>query len=324
MDNSRIFDYPQPLTLPGFLKQETFVDKHIVYPPENIPVHEWYADFKERFFDALDNGKKFPVFRSSHGEIGFVTGKMGAPKGGFRTKLRFFVSRVYRIFYFQSLFYSSGVPGHGYETYKQWTLPRLRKKFAVQMKWIAENGMLCMYFADRGAYTLSHQKAYLKWLNQKGIYLNKHNYGHFYFVYALLNGLDRDKIFSAKKILVVSSDQPARTKPLIDNLLKMGAISVNFMAISPGNSMEDIIQLSHTDYDLCIVGAGVGAANVIYQLRELNCPVIDAGFFIDQIAYPDKVKPRIYTVNDNLWEQYYPNNNPEWRRIFSDRHAVKK
>ncbi len=323
MDNTTIFNHPQPLSLPGFSRQEMFVDKHIVFPPDNIPVNEWYEHFQARFFDALENGKKFPVFRSSHGEIGFVTGKMGAPKGSFKVKLRFFMSRVYRIAYFQSLFYSSGVPGHGYETYKQWTLPKLRKKFAEAMKWIADNGVLCMYFADRGAYAISYQKAYLTWLNKRGIFLNSENYGHIYFVYALLNGYDKERIFKNRKVLVVSSDQPARTPPLIENLKKMGAISVDFIAISPGSSMNDTIQVPRTDYNLCIVGAGVGAANVLYQLKELNCPVIDAGFIIDQIAYPEKIKPRIYTVNDQNWERIFPDNNPEWKPVFSDRFAEK-
>ncbi len=323
MNNLQLFNFSAELTLPDFQKQEKYVDKHRVFPPENISVEQWYADFKARFFDALENGKKLPIFRSSHGEMSFVTGKIATPKGSLSAKLRFFLSRIYRIFYFQSTFYSSGVPGHGYETYKQWRLPHLRKKFAVQMKWIAENGVLCMYFADRGAYTISHQKAYLHWLNKKGIFLNNTNYGHHYFVYALLNGKDRNKVFSNKKVLVVSSDQPLRTKPLIDNLLKMGAVSVEFLPISPGNSMEDVLVVPHTDFDLCIVGAGVGAANVIYQLKELNCPIIDAGFIIDQIAYTDKVVPRIYTVNDDNWESVFPDNNPPFRWIFSDKYAEK-
>jgi hypothetical protein len=180
-----------------------------------------------------------------------------------------------------------------------------------------------MYFADRGAYSISYQKAYLQWLNKNGIYLTNKNYGHHYFVYALLNGKDRDQIFKNRKLLVVSSDQPLRTKPLIDNLLNRGAVSVEFLGISPGNSMEDVLVVPHTNYDLCIVGAGVGAANVIYQLKELNCPIIDAGFIIDQIAYPDKVVPRIYTVNDDNWESVFPDNNPPWRWIFSDKYAEK-
>ncbi len=323
MDNSTIFDHPQVLSLPGFQKQEAFVDAHIVFPPDGILVSDWYEHFKVRFFDALDNHKTFPIFRSSHGEIGFVTGKMGAPKGSFKIKLRFYLSRIYRILYFQSSFYSSGVPGHGYETYKQWRLPQLRKKFAAQMKWISENGVLCMYFADRGAYSISYQKEYLVWLNQHGIVLTNENYGHIYFVYALLNGFERERVFRNKKILVVSSDQPERTPPLIANLKNMGALSVDFLPISPGKSMEDEIHINKVDFDLCIVGAGVGAANVIYQLKDLQCPIVDAGFIIDLIAYPEKTKPRIYTVNDQQWDTVFPDNHPEWLEIFSDKNAEK-
>ncbi|WP_256011180.1 hypothetical protein [Desertivirga xinjiangensis] len=318
MDNLRIFDNPQRLSLPGFQKQETYVDKMYVYPPGNLTVDEWYVDFRTRFFDALENGKKFPVFRSSHGEFLFVLGKMEAPQG-FKRKCRFFLSRVYRTLMFQSVFYSSGVPGHGYETYKQWRLPALRKNFAKYLKWIGDNGILCMYFSDRDAYPISYQKSYLAWLNKNGIYLTQENYGHIYFIYALLNGPDRKKIFSNRKLLVISSDQPARTKSLIDNLSKLNTKTVDFISISPGKSMEDKITLNRTDYDLCIIGGGVGAANIINQLQVLNCPVLDAGFIIDFLAYPDKVSPRIYSVNDDYWEKVYPDNDPEWGIQFKDK-----
>jgi hypothetical protein len=100
----------------------------------------------------------------------------------------------------------------------------------------------------------------------------------------------------------------------------MGTNIVDFISISPGNSMEDELILNNNkEYDLCIVGAGVGAANVIYQLRHLNCPIIDAGFIIDKIAYPNVVKSRIYTINDEEWDIVFPYNNPEWGPIFSDK-----
>lgn len=322
MNNDKLFENPQKLSLPGFQKQEKYVDRMVVYPPEGLTVEEWYADFRKRFFDALENNRKFPVFRSSHGEFGFITGVVGAPPG-WKPKIRYIFSRVYRILMFQSLFYSSGVPGHGYETYKQWRLPALRRKFAKQMKWIAENGVHCIYFSDRGAYRIKTQKKYLKWLNKNGIFLNRANYAHMYFVYALLNGYDRYTIFKGRRLLVVSSDQPARTRPLIENLKKMGVLSVDFISISPGRSMEDYIEPVTKEFDLCIVGAGVGAANVIYQLRDLNCPIIDAGFIIDRIAYPDKIKSRIYTIGDDIWDTVFPDNTPEWAKAFSDKLAFK-
>lgn len=320
MDNSKIFENGKRLSLPDFSMQERFVDKMIVYPPNGIEVNEWYNNFRSRFFDSLENNKKFPIFRSSHGEFCFVTGKMGSPFG-FKNKIRFYLSRIYRILLFQSSFYSSGVPGHGYETYKQWRLPFLRSKFAKQVKWISENGMLCMYFSDRAAFPVSIQKKYISWLNKNGIYLTNENYGHLYFVYALLNGSDQQRIFSGRRLLVVSSDQPKRTQPLLENLKRMGTNVVDFISISPGNSMEDVLPFNNNAYDICIVGAGVGAANVIYQLKELNCPIIDAGFIIDKIAYPEKVKSRIYTINDSEWSKVFPNNDPEWGPIFSDKYS---
>jgi hypothetical protein len=87
MDNSQIFENGHRLTLPDFIIQEKYVDKMIVYPPQGIEVQEWYNNFRLRFFEALDNNKKFPIFRSSHGEFCFVTGQLGSPFG-FKNKIR--------------------------------------------------------------------------------------------------------------------------------------------------------------------------------------------------------------------------------------------
>jgi hypothetical protein len=316
-NNLYLFNNPKRLSLPDFNKQELYVDKMFVFPPFNITVDEWYSDFRTRFFDALENRKLFPVFRSSHGEFSFVLGKLEVPKG-FKNKVRFFISRIYRILIFQSTFYS-GTPGYGYETYKQWKLPKLRNSFAKQLKWISENGVLCMYFSDRDAYPISYQKSYLKWLNKNNIFLDQKNYGHIYFIYALFNGSDRQRIFSNKRLLVVSSDQKNRTGPLLKNLNKLGIKSIDFCKISRSNSMEDKVLIKSNDYDLCLVGAGVGAANLILQLKGLSCPVIDAGFILDLIAWPDYAAKRIYCVNDASWEQFFPDNKPEWGSKFNDK-----
>lgn len=318
MTADELFSNPQELRLPGFARQEAVVPRMQVYPPPGLSVQQWYANFRERFFAALEAGRPFPVFRSSHGEYEFVLGgrRTNRPKT-FKGLARFYMSRVYRIAYFQSTFYS-GTPGYGYETYKQWHLGRLRRDLARYYQWLAEHGSLLMYFADRDVMSLADQKRFVRWLESHRVQLTAHNYGHIFFVYALFHGSDAEAIFRGRRLLIVTSDQPARTPPLLERLGELGVVETRFVSISRSHSMMDAVR-APDDFapDLCIVGAGVGAANVLYQLRDLPCPCIDAGFVLDTLAFPQMRRRRIYCVPDEQWEATFPDNDPPYAKNFA-------
>ncbi|MFX0090966.1 MAG: hypothetical protein ACFFBD_04320 [Candidatus Hodarchaeota archaeon] len=318
IDSDLLFKCPQSLKIPNFSKQEAIVNSPSCYPPPNMSVYEWWQDFCDRFFYALDNNIRFPVFRSGHGEFSFVLGQRDKPKQ-LKKLFRFSLSRIYRTLYFQSVFYS-GTPKYGYETYKQWHLPALKRDFVKYLKWISINGVLSMYFADRDAYSIGTQKAYIEWLYKNGIELTKKNYSHVYFIYGLFHGPKVERIFNGKKILIVSSDQDERTNCLENNLFKIGANDFRIIPISRNQSLKDKIKVPY-DYnpDLCLIGAGVGASKMIYTMRKLNCPIIDVGYVIDTLAYPEMKKNRIYCVNDEIWEKFFPNNNPPYKEKFSEK-----
>jgi len=47
------------------------------------------------------------------------------------------------------------------------------------------------------------------------------------------------------------------------------------------------------------VGGGVGAANILYQLRDLSTVCIDAGHVLDCYAHPENVGVRAFTRPDD-------------------------
>jgi len=282
---------------------------------------DWHDQFVRRFEDALEKHTWLPIYRASHGEFSFVSGRREVPRS-IRERLRYYVSRVYRVLRFQSTFYS-GTPGYGYETYKQWELPRLRRKLAQQIKSITEEGVVCYYFSDRDTFPLTEQQDFANWVVHAGGSLQAHNYGHIYFVYGLFHRDGWEKYFEGKRLLIVSSDQPERTSALKEVLLRLKVKSWRFIPISRSHSMRDTIECpSDYDPDLCIVGAGVGAANVIWQLRGLSCPCVDAGFVLDTLAFPAVKKQRIYCINDEEWNKCYDAETPKWAPKFLDEYSI--
>lgn len=315
---SDVFTNPQPLTLPGFREQEKVVPRMMVYPPLDMNSEQWYDRFKKKFDDALSSNSYFPVFRSSHGEFTFAVGRRGMIPREPKKAVRYLASRVLRSIQFRSTFYS-GTPGYGYETYRQWELPNLRRKFASQLKWITERGWHCLYLADRDAGPKKLQEAYVRWLDRCGVELSPDSYGHIFFIYALFHGPGWEGNFSGKNILIVTSDQPSRTPRLVQRLKEIGVKNLEFLDVSRSQALKDAVQAPlRKDPDLCIVGAGVGAANVIRQLGELPCPVVDAGFVLDTIAFPEMKARRIYCVNDLEWNDVFGSGVPGYVEKFRE------
>lgn len=306
----------QRLTIPGFARQEALVSSPNCFPPPGMDVNTWWLRFKKNLLTAFDAKKRIAIFRSGHGEFSFALGVRERPKE-LKKLVRYFISRIYRIAYFQSTFYS-GTPKYGYETYKQWHLKKLRNEFAKYVRWISENGILSMYFADKDAFPLSFQRMYLEWLNKNGVILKAGNYSHIYFIYALFHGPEFSDLIKRKKMLVVSSDQPQRTKNLQKMAEQNRLAGIEFISISRNHSLQDDIALLR-DYapDLCLVGAGVGAAKMIYQLRKYTCPIIDVGYVLDTMAFPEMRKQRIYCVHDGIWDEFFPNNDPPYKEQFN-------
>ncbi len=310
------------LQIPGFNKQEEAVTKQIVYPPVAMDASQWWHHFEARVQHALDQKKFLAVYRASHGEFSFVTGQFEKPVG-LMPRVRHFGSRLFYGFRFLSTFYS-GSRGYGYETYRLWELPKLRSHLARCLRELGDDLVLCLYFSDRDAYPMHIQKLFYDWCIENGLRFTPDNYGHIYFVYALFTGLGGTQIFLNKRILVVTFLTPEKKEAIEASMLRRGANAVEFLAISRSHAMRDKIALpAGVCPDLCIIGGGVGAANILWQLKNagIKCPCIDAGFVLDILSDPEFARRRIYCVSDEVWEDYYGESAPPWAAKFSDKYS---
>lgn len=308
------------LSIPGYQRQESVVTRQVVFPPGGLSSSEWYRQFEKRFMKALRDGIFLPVFRSSHGEYSFVTGAREWPHC-FRPRMRSLAGHLFRCIKFQSTFYSSGLPGYC-ETYPWWMMDRLRREFVRHLKMISAQGVHCMYLSDRDSYPAKLHRRFLGWMNKNGITTDESNYGHIYFVYALFNGAHMPEIITGRRVLVITSNMGQRTQSLLAQLEARGVKSVHYLAISSNHSMLDKIDVPRGfDPELCLIGAGVGASNILSQLQHLRCPCVDAGYVLDAMSDRQLKRQRIYCVNDDEWAEYYGEETPVWAEKFSDKYS---
>lgn len=83
-------------------------------------------------------------------------------------------------------------------------------------------------------------------------------------------------------------------------LTEEGAASIQFIRISPDKSMYDTIDLATVQLPVhvVLVGAGIGASNILCQLEPLNTLAVDAGFVIECLANPELKKQRTFCWPD--------------------------
>jgi hypothetical protein len=263
----------------------------------------WYHTFRDTLLEKLGH-KHYPVFRWGDGECVFSVGyRMARPSSGqnpiwyyCRTALSAYVKhRLHRNFL-------SGTPSYGYERYnhREWLLAR--QKFVHQLQRIAQEGSIGFNFVVQQSVPFCDQyiAPVCDWLDQHRINISDHNYFPCYFVYALLTGPDLNVVLAGRHVLVVTSDLREKSSLLASRLLLSGACSVQFLSISRSRAMLDVISLADvkTPVDVALIGAGVGAANVIDQLRPLNAVCIDSGFALDCLAEPALRGCRVYTLPD--------------------------
>lgn len=304
------------LKIPGFSIQEKVVEnaksdkKPLTYSFFNDSI-DWYQHFENIVLESFTNKKYLPVFRLSDGEFIFILGR-DFNHGNWKQKFIMYLSHVKNVVKYMSFFYSSGRKGYC-EHYKFWEVKKLQKRFLESLRIISKEGVLNFNFSNSVSMGPYFTKM-LDWLNKNQIDIDRNNYFHFYFVYGVLLGPISKKLYSGSKILVVTSDMKERNLNLSKALYERGAVNVEFLFSSLNHPLRDKISVEKIKIkpDLVLVGAGVGAAYILTQLRFLNCPVIDAGYVVDCLGDKEMAKKRPYTVPDSEWDLVYGDKLPKW------------
>ena len=304
MESNRLiinFSDPKEMIIPGFEKIRE-KSKFYFYPPNNISGESWYNIFEKKIDNQILKKEYFPIFRMSDGEFIFSLGRYFFQYKGLE-KIYYLLNHFKRILYYKSTFYSSGRKGYC-ETYNFFKLKKLRKKFLENLQDIAKNGILCPNFSTH-ILTEPYQKNFLNLLEKSKIYFNLSNYFAYYFVNSYFMGSKLNLIFKNKRLLFFTSNMKERNILLKKNLIRLGALEVDFYYTSLNNPMLDVVDFDKIkiDPDIVFVAAGVGSSNILVQIKKLNRLSVDCGFMVDALSDINFAKQRIYYCNDENFEK---------------------
>lgn len=289
-DQYRIMPHVIPFHIPGF--ERHFTPHDFTLAPKPIDSADWFGQLRRRVEEAI--GRRYlPVCRMADGEYLLLFGQQApslrwqpwkrllltchGAKALVTAQLRGFESAT-----------TQGVSS-GQMSWAEWCSHR--DTLSLAYREILSEGILAMHL---GVSVIPWQEHYFpavgRWLAGAPDVVTLDNYVPFYFVYALLRGSSRREILGGRNVVVVHSATAEKRSRIEASLAREGVRRVQWLQISRSRSFEDALDLAaiHGSPDLCLVGAGVGKAAVIQQLKPLGVPCLDAGFVFEVWAEPDK------------------------------------
>lgn len=271
--------------------------------PDLASANDWFKEFSQRVLTAIEQRKFLPVFRMSHGEFHFALGSKMEVEGSFKTRiamLKKIIKERLGIGDFLREF-SPQAGTHEVLTKKEYL--KIRQRVIDDLRWIADQGLVCACFHRTPGY-IEYMPDIFDWLDDNLISLNAKNYFHFYFVYGLIFGHKQAELFRNRKIAIITSFPGEKRDRLHQALSTMGVSNLQCIEISSGRALFDRLKPRAVapDTDLVLVGAGVGATNILRQLDYCKCPVMDVGFAIDALANPELRWRRPFCITDSEWD----------------------
>jgi hypothetical protein len=236
----------------------------------------WFEDFSNSVISSIGNNY-YPVYRIADGELRFLFG----PKINWKNKPLSSILSYLKYGVFKYPWKTSWG-----EKYNTQDLSDLRSLLKKNISEIAETGKLALYWNENGlnAFT-EYNHSMISLFKSIGISLTSENYIPFHFGQALI-AKKYDFLFKHLNVLFICSILEEEYLNLRNNIKQMGAKSVSLFKCSSTSSLkEDFTNLSlDVAPDIILVAAGIGAAKVLVDLRNLNCPVIDIGSYIHVLS----------------------------------------
>lgn len=278
---------------------------------DRLDCNRWFAEFHQRVRAAA--GKQFlPIYRMADGEFIFCVGPKCSllPEGSpvweqSMHRVKFAFRRA------AAVLFRRGFQTVWGEEYSDDLRRRVMPHFVECIRHIASQGYLAIHFTiDRGCYAKHYARfgeeyfvPVCRWFDDRDVNLSSSNYAPFVFVYALLASAAKNELFAGRSVSVVTHVTAEREVGIREGLLMLGAKRVDFAPISGSSALlesfdGDAVQ---GDSDIVLIGAGVGAANVLYGLRGTKAVCIDAGFFLETLIAPSRRGERLFTKTDDEW-----------------------
>lgn len=265
---------------------------------------DWHNRMVDRML-AREAGRHFPVFRMSHGEFMLALGyrypqHIGTSKMWCDAITLY--HRLRRWTGFEPAF-RSGSHLNSFEEFTKQEIATAETAYVASLASISREGILAAAFYDNPGFS-EYFPDFFDWMDRRGIALNTENYLPFYSVYALLAGSRLREFVDGRQVLITTSFRNNKADRLTEVFTKLGARGVQCYPTHPSKAIFDRIDLGRirSGTDVVFVGAGVGAAAVIEQLRPLGALCIDAGFCLDMLAYPEMRWERPYGAPDSMFD----------------------
>lgn len=305
-DYKKVMPYYIDFVIPGFEKS---YPKGLFKVPafSNRQSEEWFLSFVNKIEESIGN-KFLPIYRMGDGEFQVCVGyrhryrSEGEPLGNYIYMIFKTTVVQFRKTLSQSGFTAKTSLWAGSDDFSRQELDFVRTKLQENIRFVAKKGYLALKFScSRDSMFAQHYIIPVsQWLRKMDIRLDDTNYIDVYFVYAMLTGPYRHKIYRGRRILVVTSYNETKREAIEKGLKAEGVADVQFLPLSQGRSMYDDIDLStiNQPVDLVLVGRGIGSADILCQLEPLSTVAIDAGYIIECLAYPELKQKRTFCWPD--------------------------
>jgi len=289
-----------PHQIPGFSRYCDGIS--FSFCPEPVEMDDWYWSFVNRVRSAMGS-RYLPICRLADGEFRMLFWPvLPNPRHSAAQRVKDALVTVIEAAEMAVRGFRANTAPHvssGQFSAREWSSVRRRASDAFQH--VGREGILAMHL---GVAKQPFQEQYFpsirRWLAEGGLELSLENYVPFYFVYALLRGPAGDFIFEGRRVVVVHSAEGDRQRNITEAIKRRGAETVIWIHISRARSFADRLDVSTLvgRCDVCLVGAGVGKALVMEQLRPLAVPVIDVGFVFEAWADERRALTRPVMIPD--------------------------
>ena len=252
---------------------------------------QWYEGFRAQIVGAI--GRRFvPIYRMADGEFRFLMGRKfnRRRKPLSRELVGYLASRCG----LQRRWSTSWG-----ESYAPDSVPLLRTRLLQAIRQISQQGYLAMFVYDNGIHAFEEYNAHVApYLAKQGIELHAGNYVPFHFPVTMLVDDRSADFFDGRHVLLATSFSDEERRLASRTLSALGAKQVSYVSVSPRSSLLDVLNLSDYagDVDLCLVSAGIGAANIVTQLAPLGAPTIDVGGFARCLIQPNYRSHCLFTL----------------------------
>ena len=245
------------------------------------PIQRQFDAFVDRVVTSVGN-RYLPVYRMADGEFAFTTGFRNVATGQEVPALRRCIAGALRAV---MPFRQATCWG---EQYSRSERTKGLENVAAGLRLVAQSGIIAAYFMRRpDGWAERYFEPVCDYFDSIGVALTPVNYVPFYFVYALLSGRHRKRLFHGRRILVVTHLTERRVQGITRGLLGEGASDVEFLPVSPDKSLLDRVPMPHQHgCAVALVAAGIGSINVLRQLEGFPGPCIDGGAAVDAYVTP--------------------------------------